>query len=428
MSPKEAAANHMEAFLQTLRHFNQQHAYRDHALKFITSYGDYYCESKKIAKGQSEGESYCPPNCMVKLPFQPIVGVKGDTAYQSLANELAASTKETKLSLGKFYLHGLIINNGQRKKELLKVLSAAVAHIAEMSLAQFELEAYGKHNLVADFLLIHHEAFLATKTPLMSFCNNYKKTNNCGHPPESASALYELRFGRAAAYPPQNSTAATPSPTGVTPADSSTIANQLPSVEAIAAAPAGAAATTTTAASASSATASPERIIGENGTVYRKELSSVTAPANGSRSTAIPTPTPTLHGTAFSTAAQLIANSMTGPSPAINHVSQQTPASASTKEPVYMIAAPYPGGTLYQSRPYDPAETQELCDLADKASRVAKLETQRKFVCNQTVLIDSIRPKSSLGIPPPVAPGYQAKSSTPTNEQPTTTSVKPTDA
>jgi hypothetical protein len=90
---------------------------------------------KKILKAQGEGESFCPPNCTVKLPFQPIKGVKGDPANLSLANELAALTKETKLPLGKLYLRGLQINNNARKSKFLTILCATMAHTAEMSLA-----------------------------------------------------------------------------------------------------------------------------------------------------------------------------------------------------------------------------------------------------------------------------------------------------
>jgi hypothetical protein len=71
------------------------------------------------------------------------------------------------------------------------------------------------------------------------------------------------------------------------------------------------------------------------------------------------------------------------------------------------------------SRPLDEAETRELCDLAEEATCLAQLEKQRKLECNQTVLIDSICPKSSLGIPPLVAP----TNSTPPTEQPTATNT-----
>jgi hypothetical protein len=112
---------------------------------------------------------------------------------------LAALTKETKLPLGKLYLRGLQINNNARKSKFLTILCATMAHTAEMLLAQFELEGYGKHNLVADFLLSHNKAFLATKTLLLSFCHYYRKINDCDHVPKSAKALFELHFSQAAA-------------------------------------------------------------------------------------------------------------------------------------------------------------------------------------------------------------------------------------
>jgi hypothetical protein len=135
----------------------------------------------------------------------------------------------------------------------------------------------------------------------------------------------------------------------------------------------------------------------EGRAVYRKELSYCC------RSIAIPTPKPIPNGTSFATAAQITVKLIAAPTPVPNPISQQTPATAAPKEPVYMIAAPYPGAPLYPSRPFDKAETQESCNLAEEASRLAQLEKQRKLECNQNVLIDSICPKSSLGIPPPVA-------------------------
>jgi len=62
MAPREAAVNHVESFLQTLRYSDQQRAYKNHALKYLVVFGDYYCESKKIVKARGEGENYCPPN------------------------------------------------------------------------------------------------------------------------------------------------------------------------------------------------------------------------------------------------------------------------------------------------------------------------------------------------------------------------------
>ena len=379
MSPKEAAVNHVEAFLQTLRYSDQQRAYKNHALKYLTVFGDYYCESKKIVKARGEGENYCPPNCTVKLPFQPIEGVKGDPAYLSLANELAAFTKQTKLALGKFNLRGLTVNNNARKKELVRILCTATAHIAELVLAEFDLEAFGPHNLMADFLLQHHDAFLATRTTLQCFCQRYKSYNNCGHAQESAGALYDLRFGTAAADSQQLPTAAAQLAAGASSANSSTAANRIltyagaeKEASAPATKPSDAAVTP-----AASATKSPDRMITDGGTVYQKLLSSA-LPTAKDGNTPAPAPTALPKGTPFVPAAQLLPYLVTAQS--------QTPAPAKTPAPI----------TFSQNE----KELEEMCELAEEVSRKAELETLRKLECNKIVLIDSIRPKSSLGLPP----------------------------
>jgi hypothetical protein len=118
---------------------------------------------------------------------------------------LAAFTKQTKLALGKFNLRGLTVNNNARKKELVRILCTATAHIAEL----------GPHDLVAGFLLQHHDAFLATRTTLQCFCQRYRSYNNCAHAQESAGALYDLRFGTAAANSQQSPTAAAQLAAGV---------------------------------------------------------------------------------------------------------------------------------------------------------------------------------------------------------------------
>lgn len=390
MAPREAAVNHVESFLQTLRYSDQQRAYKNHALKYLAVFGDYYCESKKIVKALGEGENYCPPNCTVKLPFQPIEGVKGDAAYLSLANELAAFTKQTKLTLGKFNLRGLTINNQARKTELVRILCTATAHIAELVLAEFDLEAFGPHNLVADFLLQHHDAFLATRTTLQCFCQRYKSYNNCGHAQVPAGELYDLKFGKTAAITSQQPAAANiPPASAAPPAASSTAANRVldyAPTEKNATAPAATQAGTAITPADST---SPLRMVTGSGTVYQKVLSS--APDKEGQ-TPLPAPAVLPPGTPFVPAAQLLAAL----------VATQTPASATA-----------PAQTNSSQN-----DEEEMCFLAEEASRQAQLEKSRRFECNKIVLIDSIRPKSSLGLPKtPAAAAGPAAGSTATTDQ-----------
>ena len=83
------------------------------------------------------------------------------------------------------------------------------------------------HDLVADFLLSHHQDFIAgikNKTSLRFFTQVYKDTNKCGRAHEDFKALYGLLFASVAAReaseadaavkaltnPPPNASAVTP--------------------------------------------------------------------------------------------------------------------------------------------------------------------------------------------------------------------------
>jgi hypothetical protein len=77
----------------------------------------------------------------------------------------------------------------------LEIFAKALPRLAESILVDADAKAYGKHNLVADYLIQHHNDLLATKqSSLQYFLGIYRTVNNCGRPPLDATELSDYRI------------------------------------------------------------------------------------------------------------------------------------------------------------------------------------------------------------------------------------------
>ena len=75
------------------KYFASKHPWRlfaDFALKFITVYGEYFHERKRIIDMKSS--SAAPKCCSREIPFQPLDRVKEDLACTILQADIAAAT------------------------------------------------------------------------------------------------------------------------------------------------------------------------------------------------------------------------------------------------------------------------------------------------------------------------------------------------
>jgi hypothetical protein len=174
---------------------SQRFEYERRANEYIELYAEYYCESKNIIKAEKERLRLGTKNCGCIFNFQPRERVKEDKAFQSITGESDELISTTLDKLGDLYLRGLKLNNGDRKRMLIEILSAALASFATFVLIECGLDTdYDPHDLVADLLLRHHKELLESKTTVEYFTKLYRQVNNCGHQPLCGQQLYDYRF------------------------------------------------------------------------------------------------------------------------------------------------------------------------------------------------------------------------------------------
>lgn len=193
LQPKAAAVEYLDRFVQTLQWKGQQLACREIGTEFITQFSSWYYECKGICEAKKD-VSYCPGSCKVTIPLQAMKGVDESPAFLALKAEVTDISNRCKIDLGKQYLKLRSLNNERKKINLTELLARSLPRLAESQLIDSECREYGKHNLVADLLLIHHHQLLRNHTPLNRFIDTYKRVNDCGRAPADHMELYCRRF------------------------------------------------------------------------------------------------------------------------------------------------------------------------------------------------------------------------------------------
>ena len=392
----------MDRFVQTLLFSDMRLAFSKWARRYLELFAKYYCESKTIFKAEKDRSHPSTRNCGCFFNFQPRERIKEDKAYKDLADEANELTSTTVLTLGSLYLKGLKLNNEDRKKELIETLSSAMADFASLVLLEHEMEGiYEHHDLVADLLLKHHHELLESKTSVEFFTTCYRRVNNCGHPPKDKDELFKHRL------PPDAKTTQNPTTSKQTAA-AATPANH----------PTGM-------SKATSATPSVARAI---------NFDSVTSDVMKG-----------ISGSSYISASQMLAIQNTisailtaGP---VNQITQQ----GAPPSPATLILPAYAGAKPCFNKNTD-AEDQlmiEECDRAlneqelkeKKEAQLKALKVARLKECTILTRIDSIRSRSTLGIPtpppdsntPPKFPSISTnESTTSTNESTIKTSTTDT--
>ena len=121
-SATEAATTLTASFVQMLQFEEQKPVFARHAKEYLSTFASYYQESKIILKAKSDSV-YCPPNCRVTIPFQPLKRIQRGAACQALVNEITAATGSMNTAAGKLYLRGKVMNNDARKAELIEIFA-----------------------------------------------------------------------------------------------------------------------------------------------------------------------------------------------------------------------------------------------------------------------------------------------------------------
>jgi hypothetical protein len=369
--PLDAATKHVVDFAQTLQFNGQRIAAVEIGKAYFKPFCEFYRESKNIIKAIDD-PAYCPTSCVVKSNFQPLESIEKSQAYLAHKQTVAALIQNTKLELGALHLKGLVLNNNERKKQLLEIFAKALPRLAESILVDADAKAYGKHNLVADYLIQHHNDLLATKqSGLQYFLGIYRTVNNCGRPPLDATELSDYRISLLVAgktldkieLPDDSPTKLSTANSSITPGTASTtaVSRSLNSTfEAVEKTPAEV---------APAKSPSPIKI----GNFILK-VAEATAPARG------------ICGTSFQTAKDFRDAIV----PLVNSLKPKE------KEPIEPVMPPYKDAPMCFNRTEDEEDLRELDITFNKLNRVESRKKEIKAESLLFVLTDSIRERPLL--------------------------------
>ena len=69
----------------------------------------------------------------------------------------------------------------------MEIFAKALPCFGDLILIEDDADNYGKHDLVADLLLSHHDVVFRhlKNLPVSQFIEIYQKVNGCGHQPET---------------------------------------------------------------------------------------------------------------------------------------------------------------------------------------------------------------------------------------------------
>ena len=196
--PKEAAAKFLERFVSTLHWNHSATACRELGSAYVQAFSTWYYKKVGLVKAKSD-PNHSPRSCEASVSLQPCKRASEGQAYKALVAEATRVTTGMKITLGKFAIQMEEINNDCRKEDLIDSLAEGLPALATAVLIEEGAEAYGKHNLVADVLMLHHRELLHHHESLNPFIVRYKKVNCCGRAPRDATELYESRFNSPAA-------------------------------------------------------------------------------------------------------------------------------------------------------------------------------------------------------------------------------------
>ena len=129
----------------------QQAVFQDNAMRYITTFADFYHESKSLLRTKDD-PTYCPPSCRITIPMQPTQRVREGTTFKALADELAWIANEVSLRMAAQVLKCKYLNNADKQGEPDEIFAKGLANMAEILLAEVNTPSTTKHDLVADLL------------------------------------------------------------------------------------------------------------------------------------------------------------------------------------------------------------------------------------------------------------------------------------
>ena len=195
LSPLDRAKQFFGLFVDGLRWDTQKTAYRQFGEEYLRQYSQWYHESQNMKTAEALS-AYRPGSCKVNTDFlQPCDRVREGTAYQSLLATADAKCDEWSLERGAMHLKVRRMNNDAAKEALIELVAHSMWRMARILLSTILSEEYDAHNLVADMLILHHQAVLKKLCSLEEFIRLYKKINKCGRDIEDPDVMFARRFG-----------------------------------------------------------------------------------------------------------------------------------------------------------------------------------------------------------------------------------------
>eukprot|EP00956_Cyclotella_meneghiniana_P031769 scaffold84611_cov48-Cyclotella_meneghiniana.AAC.2 len=191
----DMAKSFLGLFIAQLRWDTQKSAYRQFGEEFLRQYSHWYHESQNMKKAEALS-AYKPGACQVNTDFlQPCDRVREGTAYQSLLATADAKCNEWSLERGTMHLKVRRMHNDAAKEAFIELVAHSMWRMARILLSTILSEEYDAHNLVADMLILHHQAVLKKLCSLEKFIRLYKQINKCGRDIEDPDVMFARRFG-----------------------------------------------------------------------------------------------------------------------------------------------------------------------------------------------------------------------------------------
>ena len=189
-APVELAIRTIETFCSSTLHHKMTHNVSDRASDFAKKYSRWFHKDKAYQK-QKDDPDFIPHSAKVKLILHPVTDVAERPGFLAVSREAAEVVKQCHLLLREPVLKVTKMNTDSLLVEAQKAFVNALPDIAELLIADEDVEKYNKHQAVADlmgFKRQHCLTFIRLKEK--EFIELYKSTHSLSKFPTPNPAHY----------------------------------------------------------------------------------------------------------------------------------------------------------------------------------------------------------------------------------------------
>ena len=188
--PTAAAQDIIASFVASLQHVPAQNAYVTIGYEFVSRWSKYYNDSKTIIR-QSANHSLINNSYSFAFNFQVPRRMLNDPDLKGILQDARDDAFTATKKNHEHYLKAVTAVNKDLKLDLMEFIARSLPQLSKIVLITHNAIEYGRHNLVADMLVLAYDEILMHFTTLEKFVKIYKSENKCGRVPEDAKVLLE---------------------------------------------------------------------------------------------------------------------------------------------------------------------------------------------------------------------------------------------